>query len=118
MSRARRTPNFDERHISGAVFFDIEEIKDHRQEIGPDPGRILGHAICHSLEFGQDRHFLEVLSAEARPLDAPGCGAGALDADRVGWCCDHTERLIGGVAGHGVDNLQVVHGGGGRGTGG
>ena len=84
MSRARRTPNFAERHISGAVFFDIEEIKDHRQEIGPDPGRILGHAICHSLEFGQDRHFLEIVSAEARPLDAPGCGAGALDADRVG----------------------------------
>ena len=30
--------------ISGAVFFDIEEIKDHRQEIGPDP--------CRSAKFG------------------------------------------------------------------
>jgi hypothetical protein len=28
----------------------------------------------------------------------------------VGSRRDHTERLIGGVAGHGVDDLQIVHG--------
>src|SRR6516164_185032 len=44
----------------------------------------LGVRCCHSLEFGQDRHFLKVLGAEARPVDARRCGAGALDADRVG----------------------------------
>jgi hypothetical protein len=27
----------------------------------------------------------------------------------VGWRRDHTERLIGGVAGHGADDLQIVH---------
>jgi hypothetical protein len=32
----------------------------------------------------------------------------------VGWCRDHTERLIGWVAGHGVDDLQIVHGRGDR----
>src|SRR6516165_2453682 len=40
----------------------------------------LGVRSCHSLEFGQDRHFLKVLDAEARPVDARRCGAGALDA--------------------------------------
>jgi ATP-dependent Clp protease ATP-binding subunit ClpA len=30
---------------------------------------------CHSLEFGQDRHFLKVFGAEARPVDARRCGA-------------------------------------------
>jgi hypothetical protein len=42
---------------------------------------ILGVRCCHSLEFGQDRHFLRVPGAEARPVDACRCGAGALDAD-------------------------------------
>jgi hypothetical protein len=74
----------------------------------------LGVRCCHSLEFGQDRHFLEVLSAEARPIDTRRCGAGALDADRVGWRRDHTERLIGWIAGHGGDDLQIVHGRGNR----
>ena len=48
---------------------------------GIGPGRILGVRCCHSLEFGQDRHFLKVPGAEARPVDACRCGAGALDAD-------------------------------------
>jgi hypothetical protein len=34
--------------------------------------------------------------------------------DRVGWRRDHTERLIGRVAGHGGDDLQIVHGRGDR----
>jgi len=38
-----------------------------------------------------------------------GAALGALDTDRVGWRRDHTERLIGGVAGHGADDLQIVH---------
>ena len=74
----------------------------------------LGVRGCHSLEFGQDRHFLKVLDAKARPVDAGRCGARALDADRMGWRRDHTERLIGWVAGHGVDDLQIVHGRGDR----
>ena len=69
---------------------------------------------CHSLEVGQDRHFLEVLGAETRPVDAHRCGARSLDADRPGWRRDHTERLIGGVAGHGIDHLQIVDGRGDR----
>ena len=32
-------------------------------------GQILGVRCCHSLELGQDRHFLKVLGAEARPVD-------------------------------------------------
>jgi hypothetical protein len=40
----------------------------------------------------------------------PWCGAGALDADRVNWRRDHIERLVGWVAGHGVDDLQIVYG--------
>jgi hypothetical protein len=28
----------------------------------------------------------------------------------VGWRRDHTERLTGRVAGHGGDDLQIVHG--------
>jgi hypothetical protein len=60
----------------------------------------LGVRCCHSLEFGQDWHFLKVLGAEARPVDAGRCSAGALDADRVGWRRDHAEWLIGRVAGH------------------
>jgi len=32
----------------------------------------------------------------------------------VGWRRDHTERLIGWVAGHGVDDQQIVHGRGDR----
>jgi hypothetical protein len=64
---------------------------------------ILGVRCCHSLEFGQDRHFLKGFGAEARPVDARRCDAGALNADRLGWRRDHTERLIGGVAGQGVD---------------
>ena len=51
----------------------------------------------YSLEFGQDRHFLKVLGGEARPVDARRCGAGALNADRMGWRRDHTERLISGT---------------------
>ena len=72
-------------------------------------GQILGVRCCHSLEFGQDRHFLKVLRAETRPVDARRCAEEALDADRVGWCRDHTERLIGWVAGHRIDDLQIVH---------
>jgi hypothetical protein len=72
--------------------------------------RILGVRSRHSPEIGQDWHFLQVLGAEARPVDARWCGARALDADRAGWRRDHAERLIGGVAGHGVDDLQIVHG--------
>jgi hypothetical protein len=37
-----------------------------------------------------------------------------LDADRVGWRRDHTERLIGGIAGRRVDDLQIMHGRGDR----
>ncbi len=33
---------------------------------------------------------------------------------RIAWGRDHTERLIGWVAGHGVDDLQIVHGRGDR----
>jgi hypothetical protein len=32
----------------------------------------------------------------------------------VGWRRDHTERLIGRIAGHGGDDLQIVHGRGDR----
>ena len=81
-----------------------------RHEIGAGLGQILGVRCCHSLEFGQDRHFLKVLGAETRPVDARRCVAGALDADRVGWRRDHTERLIGGISRHGVDDVQIVHG--------
>jgi hypothetical protein len=51
---------------------------------------ILRVRCCHSLEFGQDRHFLKVFGAEARPVDARRCGVGALNADRLGWRRDHT----------------------------
>ena len=34
--------------------------------------------------------------------------------NRVGWRRDHTERLIGWIAGHGGDDLQIVHGRGDR----
>jgi hypothetical protein len=54
------------------------------------------------------------LALKARPVDARRCGAGALDADGLGWRRDHTERLIGRVKGHGVDDLQIVHGRGDR----
>ena len=64
---------------------------------------------CHSLEFGQDRHFLKVVDAEAHPVDAHRCSAWAPDADHVGRRRDYTEGLIGGVAGHGLDDLQIVH---------
>ena len=37
-------------------------------------GDALGVRCCHSLEFGQDRHFLKVLGAEARPIDTRRCG--------------------------------------------
>src|SRR5438270_1356071 len=74
------------------------------------PSLILGVRRFHSLEFRQYRHFLKVLGAEARPVDANRRGAGALDADHMGRSRYHTERPIGGVAGHGVDDLQIVHG--------
>ena len=80
-----------------------------RHEIGAGLGQILGVRCCHSLEFGQDRHFLKVLGAETRPVDARRCAAEVLDADRVGWRRDHTERLIGGISRHEVDDLQIVH---------
>jgi hypothetical protein len=37
---------------------------------------VLHVRFYHSLEFGQDRHFLKVLGAEARPVDAGRCSAG------------------------------------------
>ena len=41
-----------------------------QQEIGTGPDRILGVRCCHSLEFGQDRHFLKdrtTAKAKANP---------------------------------------------------
>src|SRR5215468_11110918 len=73
------------------------------------PSRISGVRCFHSLEFRQHRHFSKVLGAEPRPVNAHRCGAGTLDADRLGWRGDHAERLIGGIAGHGVDDLKIVH---------
>ena len=61
----------------------------------------------------EDAHWADATSLEVLDLTAR-CGSGALDADRLGWRRDHTERLIGGVAGHGVDDLQIVHGRRGR----
>jgi len=37
---------------------------------------VLPVQFYHSLKFGQDRHFLKVLGAEAGPVDARRCGAG------------------------------------------
>lgn len=45
-----------------------------------------------------------------RPVDARRCGAGALDADHMGWCHDHTEW----GKGHGGDDLHIVYGPGNR----
>jgi hypothetical protein len=77
-----------------------------------NPDRLVGPATVR-LTRREDRSAQLGRGPENLGNRAPAnyrCGAGALDADRVGWRRDHTERLIGWVAGHGVDDLQIVHG--------
>jgi 5-formyltetrahydrofolate cyclo-ligase len=62
--------------------------------------RELGHPPVPVATTVHDLQVVDTRSVEQR----------APDADGLGWRRDHTERLIGGVTGHRVHNLQIVHG--------
>jgi hypothetical protein len=74
---------------------------------------ILGHGVISS--GGANRRVLRcelgdyAFQISTTQAPRPLAGAWTPDADHVGWCRDHAERLIGRVARHGPDDLELVH---------